>query len=72
MKSLDEIKDDISKKYLGKAGIHGVGIRRKANALCIYTDSETDVEQKAVLQKIEKEAAPFRVVNIQEESAKIG
>ncbi len=72
MKSLDEIKEDISKKYLGKSGIHGVGIRRKANALYIYTEGETDVKQKSVLQRIEKEAAPYSVINVQEEGAKIG
>lgn len=70
-KSLDEVKEDISQKYLGKSGIHGIGIRRKKNALCVYTDTETSPKQKAVLEEIKKQAAPYSVVTIEEERAKI-
>ncbi len=70
-KSLDEIKQDISQKYLGKSGIHSVGIRRKQNALYIYTDSEPSPKQEAVLEEIKKEAAPYSVVTVAEERAKI-
>lgn len=70
-KSLDEVKEAISEKYLGKAGIHSIGIRRKNNALCVYTDAGASPKQKAVLKEIEKEAAPFSVVTIEEERARI-
>ena len=68
-KSLDEIKENISQKYLGKSGIHGIGIRRKDNALYIY--GEKDSIKKDVLEEIEKDAAPYTVVTIEEEKPKI-
>lgn len=70
-KSLDEVKESISQKYLGKSGIHSVGIRRKLNAICVYTDTETTQPQKNVLEKIKKEIAPFSLVTVTEGRAKI-
>lgn len=70
-KSLDEVKQDISQKYLGKSGIHGIGIRRKANALSIYTDAEPSPKQKAVLEEIKKEVAPFSVITVEEDRADV-
>lgn len=70
-KSLDEVKEDISQKYLGKSGIHGIGIRRKSNALYVYTDAEPSPKQKAVLEEIKKEVAPYSVITVEEERAKI-
>lgn len=70
-KSLDEVKQEISQKYLGKSGIHGVGLRRKENALYIYTENESNPAQTVLLEKIRKEAAPFSVVTVEEERPKI-
>ncbi len=70
-KSLDEVKQNISQKYLGKSGIHGIGIRRKTNALYVYTDAEPSPKQKAVLEEIKKEVAPFSVITVEEERANI-
>lgn len=68
-KSLDEVKQDISEKFLGKCGIHSIGIRRKNNALYVYTEASPN--QEAVLEEIKKEAAPYSVVTVEEERAKI-
>jgi len=70
-KSLDEVKENISQKYLGKSGIHSIGIRRKANALYVYTDAKPSPKQKAVLEEIKKEVAPFSVITVEEERANI-
>jgi hypothetical protein len=71
-KSLDEIKQKISQKYLGKSGIHGVGVHRKKNALRIYTDADSPPQQQeAVLQEIRKDAAPYQLITIVEEKARI-
>jgi hypothetical protein len=70
-KSLDEVKQEISQKYLGKSGIHGVGLRRKENALYIYTENKSNAAQTALLEKIRKEAAPFSVVTVEEGRSKI-
>jgi len=65
--TLDETKTRISRKYLGKAGIHGVSIRRSQNALCVYLDANFAHDQETILEEIEKEAAPYKVLKIEEE-----
>jgi hypothetical protein len=66
-KSLDQVKKSISRKYLGKAGIHAVAIQPKTNSLYIYFDSESDQQQTDVLEKIKKEVEPYLLVKIKEE-----
>ena len=70
-KSLDEVKKHVSLKYLGKAGIHSVGISRAENALRVYVDSEAEDALTNVLREIEKEAAPFKVVPIRSDRSSI-
>ncbi len=70
-KSLDEVKENISQKYLGKFGIHAIAVHRKTNSLNIYIDAEPDESKKNVLEEIEKEIAPFSLITIKEERAGI-
>jgi hypothetical protein len=72
-KSLDEAKRSITEKYLGKQGIHGVGISRSKNALRVYVDaaSALDDQHKAILEKIKQDAAPYSVLEVEEERATI-
>ena len=70
-KSLDEVKKHVSKKYLGKAGIHSIGVSRAENALRLYVDSESEGALINVLTEIEKEAAPFKVVPIRSDRSSI-
>jgi hypothetical protein len=72
-KSLDEAKKSITEKYLGEAGIHGVGISRSRNALRVYVDAASDFgdNYRAILEEIRKEAAPYSVLEIEEERATI-
>jgi hypothetical protein len=68
-KSLDEIKESISSRYLGKVGIHAVNIQPKTNSLYIYFDSKSNQQQKDVLEKIRKEIEPYFLVAVKEERA---
>lgn len=68
---MDEVQERVTRKYLGKAGIHGVGIRRSRNALSVYVDPSSGPDQEHILEEIEKEAAPYRVLKIEEERATI-
>ncbi len=70
-KSLDEVKEHVSMKYLGKAGIHSVGISRAENALRVYVDSEAEDALNDVLSEIEREAAPFKIVPIKSDRSSI-
>jgi len=69
--SLDEVKQRITRKYLGKAGIHGIGIRRSQNALNVYADADSSLDQQQLLKEIEREAAPYKVIVTQEERPSI-
>ena len=66
-KSLDAIRKLVSRKYIGKVGIHGIGVRRKSNAICVYLSSNSNPEQKLVLEDIEREVVPYEVLRIEED-----
>lgn len=70
-KSLDEVKKHVSRKYLGKAGIHSVGVSRAENALRVYIDSEAEDVLTHLLTEIEKEAAPFKIIPIRSDRSSI-
>ena len=69
--TLEELKSLVSEKYLGKAGIHGVGIRRSKEAVTIYVHPEDSLDQKDLLDQIEKEIEPFNLLVVEEEKSKI-
>jgi len=71
MRSLEEVKQYLSGKYLGKAGIHSVGISRRDNAVRVYVETESDNELEGVLKEIEKEAAPYKIVPIKSQRSSI-
>lgn len=63
-KSLDDIKQLVASKYLGKGGIHSVGISRSENTVRVYLEPEPNDQQTKILQEIEKEASPYKIVPI--------
>jgi hypothetical protein len=63
--ALTEAKDRL-RRYLGRGPIHGLGIRRAEQALCVYVHPEADVAGDAVLKELEREAAPFKVIVVKE------
>lgn len=72
--SIESVKQRLSQLYLGKCGIHGMGIRRPRNALLIYVNSippEHEADQAAVLREVELKAAPFQVIVITEDAPSI-
>jgi len=66
-RTLDAAKAAVSARYVGRAGIHGIGIRRAQNALTVYLHAADLDEQAEVLRQIESDAAPYRVMTIVEE-----
>lgn len=57
----------VSRKYLGKAGIHAIGCRSSLNALCVYLAPGSAHEHREILRALEEEAAPFKVLVVEEE-----
>jgi hypothetical protein len=70
-KTLESTKQALRSKYLGRNGIHAFGIRRDANAVCVYIDhSEQDSERiNSLVHKMQREARPFSVVAVESERA---
>jgi hypothetical protein len=71
--SLDDVKRRLSQKYLGKAGVHGIGLSRAQNAVKVHLESngnsEQDGDQSALLEELKREAAPYDVLITVEEKA---
>jgi hypothetical protein len=68
---LKEAKRKISERHLGHHGIHGVGLRTSESALCIYVDPGSRLEGTETLREIKNEAAPFKIVLVEEERPSI-
>jgi len=66
---LEQKKQRLREAYIGKGGIHGLGVRKSQGAICVYLDALTNPDEQAVLAELEKEAQPFRVIVIREERA---
>ena len=57
--ALVEVKKQIRKKYVGQAGIHGVGIRSKENVVRLYANKDRGDQQEHLIGSIRREIAPF-------------
>jgi hypothetical protein len=67
--TLEQVKDRVSKKYLGKAGIHSVGLRRSQGTITVYYAPSAEGSQSQILEELSKEAHPFKVLVLETEPA---
>jgi hypothetical protein len=67
--ALDAIKARVSREYLGRGCIHGVGIDREQQAVRIYIDSGSALEPSTI-DEIKRAAHPFAVAIIEEGRSK--
>lgn len=68
---LRELKQRISERHMGRGGIHAIGLRASENALCVYVDPGAHLEGTDILRQIEREAAPLKILLIEEERPSI-
>lgn len=64
---LQAVKAELSRRYLGKAGIHALGVRPSENAISVYMAPGSREKYKHVLDELQKEAQPFDVLFSEEE-----
>ena len=71
--SLDEAKKILRDRYLGQAGIHGVGLNRSRKSVIIYVSPgfKDHPEFKSVLKSIIEDASPFKVIQKEEDVPRI-
>jgi hypothetical protein len=68
---LEAVKNRLSEQYLGKAGIHGIGVSHADRAIRVYLHEPGHPDRDRVLQQIREHAAPYivRVIDEQAPSA---
>ena len=67
---LTKVKTQLSRRYLGKAGIHAMGIQPAANAISVYMAPGSGERHKQLLEDLKREAEPFKVLFTEEEPPK--
>jgi hypothetical protein len=65
--SIQELKNRLRQTYLGKAGIHGVGINRVGQVIRVYVGDHGQPDEEEVLEQLRRSAEPFPVQVIREE-----
>lgn len=68
---LEAAKSLISQKYLGKVGIHSVGLRRSKSAVTLYVDPADQPERQELVRLIEEEIKPINLLVVEEGRASI-
>ena len=59
-KTVEAVKREIGARWIGKAGIHGVGLDAR-NEILVYHDGDSDLISAQVEPALTQEAAPFSV-----------
>lgn len=65
--ALRRLKEELGKRYLGRHGIHGIGVRESEDAICLYVDPGSDLERTPTWEVIRRSAAPHGVVLVRED-----
>ena len=65
--SLRQAKERLRRQFLGRAGLHGLGLRPDEDAICVYADADETPDQQALLAEIEQAAKPFRIIVIRDQ-----
>lgn len=70
--SLDATKRLISRKYLGRGGVHGVGLSKADNAVRVHLSppaAASDNDREELLEALRRDAAPYAVMVTTEDAA---
>ena len=73
-RTIDQAQRRIGRRYLGKDGIHALGIKRndEANsAVLVYIDPAWPGSRTILLNKLRRDAAPYAVETVEEEPARL-
>lgn len=69
-KDLYRLKRRVRAKYLGRCGIHGLGMRADQDAIVAYVQDQ-DSELASILDDLRAEVAPHDLIVIREAGPKI-
>lgn len=71
-RTIDSVKKKLSEAFLGRGGVHAIGIRRPQNAIVLYLHAPASAERDRVIEEARRAAAPFAVVVVEEGSPTAG
>lgn len=63
---LRQAKQRVKSRFLGKHGVHAVGIRQADNAVSVYVDQDAPEPAMEVLDELRAAAAPCAVTVLRE------
>jgi hypothetical protein len=66
-RTLDAAKKELSEAFLGRGGIHAVGVNRSQKAIRLYVHSGAGQERDRVIEEARRAATPFSVVVVEEQ-----
>lgn len=69
--SLEEVKNRVRQSYLGKGGVHAVGMSQEKQAIRVYVSPEPEVGESDLLDLVRESAKPFSVIVVREARAKL-
>ncbi len=69
--SIEGVKDRLRQSYLGKCGIHGLGVSRAEQAIRVYVSRQDDADQAGLLEQLRESAKPFGVIVVDEDRPRI-
>lgn len=69
--SLDEAKKIVRSEFLGVSGVHGVGLRRADNAVCVYVHAAGDERPGDLAAVIEERVRPYKLIVIEEAAPRL-
>ncbi len=64
--TLEDVKARLRRDFLGRGGIHALGINRNRKAINVYVGPEASAEEPAVLDELRKRAEPFAIIVLRE------
>ena len=65
--SVLRVKARLQEQYLGRFGIHGIGVNQEKDTIHIYYWPEPGVDMGPVLEKIRSESGRYNVILIREQ-----
>jgi hypothetical protein len=70
--SLESVKNRLRQSYLGKGGIHGLGLSRAEKAIRVYVDAQAGADESEVIEQLRESARPYPVIVVREDRPRIG
>ena len=68
---IEDVKRKLSERYLGKGGVHAIGLSRSQNTLRLYVHPDPGTNREALVAEVTKDAGPYKLVVIEEDQPSI-